>query len=185
MDQATGKFVAIEIVTTGSSLPEPIFGHFRNANMPLLKVIIVPTSNLGENFNRYRERQKKLYNLDIELKDPDTFINRGDISTKEAFENHKAIIKTNQKETERYFKLARQLKESRDKSYYEALGYNSFTEYLAIPEISMSQAQASKLIANYEVWAGEGDYKEWLERARTLPRAQLIIEVNEAKATDK
>jgi len=208
-DQATGKFVAIEIVTASKNLPKHIFGYFINARMSLLKVIIVATSDLGRSFNSYRKSAKKRYEPDIELIDARSIMDWRD---QEALVIHENIIKSTDKtrigflNLEKNLSLAKKLKDIRDKSFYKVFGYNSFAEYLASPEISMSEGQTSKLITNYEVWvekyhveyaqlngidfeklylasqvAGEENYEEWLDKARVLSRSELIIEIKEAK----
>lgn len=124
----------------------------------------------------------------------------------EAYVIHEIILSCKERILRDFWKLAHALKISRDKSHYKVLGYETFREYLATPEISMSEGHASKLIKNLEVWveryqlsqrklngidteklylasqvATEENHEEWLEKARTLSRSDLITEVQEVK----
>ena len=116
----------------------------------------------------------------------------------EAFTNHQLIIKIKHSITKDFWNLAIMLKINRDRKYYRTLGYETFEEYLGTPEISLSRGYVFKLIKNYELWvqryhvslaklneidseklylagivANKDDYEEWLERAKTLSRADI------------
>lgn len=124
----------------------------------------------------------------------------------EAFKNHTYIININKQISENLWALAITLKINRDKKYYRLLDYDTWESYLATPEISLSRSFVFKLIKNYEIWvekynvsqeklqdidseklylvgtiADENNYKELLEKAKTLSRSDLNAEIKETK----
>ncbi|GAG58742.1 unnamed protein product [marine sediment metagenome] len=115
-----------------------------------------------------------------------------------AFDNHQHIIGLKSHITKSLLELAFFLKGNHDNKYYNALGYDHWSEYLGTPEIGLTRSWAFKLIKVYETWVikytipveqlqdvdveklyiattlikGE-DYEERLEQARTLSRSDL------------
>jgi len=115
-----------------------------------------------------------------------------------AFENTQKIITLKSNIGNDLLKLASLLISNHDNQYYQILGYDTWEEFLAIPEISMSRSFAYKIMQVYRIWvekfdvsqenlttidneklflastqATKDNYKEWLERARTLSRSDI------------
>ena len=115
-----------------------------------------------------------------------------------AFENCQNIINLKSNIGKDFLKLASLLITNHDNKYYKVLGYDTWEEFLAIPEISMSRSFAYKLMQVRRVWieeynvsqenlacidaeklylagmvATKKDYEEWLERARQLSRSDI------------
>lgn len=122
-----------------------------------------------------------------------------------AHENREALVRIRLESGKLGFALARLLKENRDKSYYKLLGYDSFEEFLADPDISMRRSTVYNYIRIYELFVErlkldeamlaeigtrrlqlvspvvENDPKEWMSKARELSRSDLAEEVRIAK----
>lgn len=115
-----------------------------------------------------------------------------------AFENCQNIISLKSNIGKDFLKLAFLLITNHDNKYYKVLGYNTWEEFLAIPEISISRSFAYKLMQVNRVWIGkynvsqenlmcieteklylasiqatQDNYEEWLERAKTLSRSDI------------
>lgn len=115
-----------------------------------------------------------------------------------AFENCQNIISLKSNIGKDFLKLAFLLIANHDNKYYEVLGYNTWEEFLAIPEISMSRSFAYKLMQVNHIWiekynvsqenlicieteklylagtqATKDNYEEWLEKAKTLSRSDI------------
>lgn len=117
---------------------------------------------------------------------------------KKAFENTQKIIALKSNIGKDFLKLAFLLITNHDNKYYEVLGYNTWEEFLAIPEISISRSFAYKLMQVNRIWIGkynvsqenlicieteklylasiqatQDNYEEWLEKAKTLSRSDI------------
>ena len=115
-----------------------------------------------------------------------------------AFENSQKIINLKNSIEKDLLRLASLLISNHDNQYYKILGYDSWEEFLAIPELSMSRSFAYKIMQVYRIWiqkffvsqenlmnidneklflastqATKDNYEEWLERARTLSRSDI------------
>jgi len=114
-----------------------------------------------------------------------------------AFENSQKIIALKNNIEKDFMVLASLLITNHDNQYYKILGYDTWEEFLAIPEISMSRSFAYKIMQVYRIWvikygvsqenldidneklflasiqATEENYKEWLEKARVLSRSDI------------
>ena len=114
-----------------------------------------------------------------------------------AFENCQTIIAIKNSIGRDLLKLASLLKINHDDQYYKILGYDTWEEFLAIPEISMSRFFAYKLMQVSRIWvekfgvspaklhidieklyltstmATAENYEEVLEQARTLSRSDV------------
>jgi len=117
--------------------------------------------------------------------------------SKLAFENSQKIIALKNNIEKDFMILASLLITNHDEKYYKVLGYETWEEFLAIPEVSISRSFAYKIMQVYRVWvikygvsqenldidneklflasiqATEENYEEWLERARTLSRSDI------------
>ena len=116
---------------------------------------------------------------------------------KSAFENCQNIIALKNNIGQDLLRLASLLIVNHNNQYYRILGYNTWEEFLAIPEISMSRFFAFKLMKVYEIWvdkfnvspakldidieklyltsimATDENYEEVLEQARNLSRSDV------------
>lgn len=132
-----------------------------------------------------------------------------EITGNKADNNYEQTIVLKNRITKNLLELGKLLKESQDNEYFKAYA-ESFTEYLGTPEISLSRSFAFKLIFNYSKWviefgvsqaklgmidseklyltgtrATEENYEEWLERAETLSRSDIIMMVHEKEVQAK
>lgn len=114
---------------------------------------------------------------------------------------HKKICSLKEALQKNFIELGAYLKIVHDENLYLLLDYPTWQEYLDVPEVDLSRSQAFKLMAVYERWiegygyspdeiskisieklyiassqANETNYAEWLEKARTLSRADLKAE---------
>ena len=119
--------------------------------------------------------------------------------------NYKQTITLKNCITKNLLQLGRLLIESKENEYFKAYA-DTFTEYLGTPEISLSRSFAFKIMFNYTKWvielgisqaklehidseklylvgvqADEGNYEEWLERAKTLSRSDIREMVGEVR----
>ena len=116
---------------------------------------------------------------------------------KSAFENCQNIIALKNNIGQDLLRLASLLVVNHNENYYKILGYDTWEEFLAIPEISISRFWAYKLIKVYETWvekfgvepakldidleklfltikkATKENYEEVLEQARNLSRSDV------------
>ena len=115
-----------------------------------------------------------------------------------AFENCQNIIAIKKNIGKDILELALLLIANHDNRYYRVLGYDTWEEFLAIPEISMSRSFAYKIMQVYRIWvekynvsqdkltdidseklflagtqATKEDYEEWLEKAKVLSRSDI------------
>jgi len=114
-----------------------------------------------------------------------------------AFENSQKIIALKNNIEKDFMVLASLLIANHDNQYYKILGYDTWEEFLAIPEISISRSFAYKIMQVYRIWvikygvsqenlnidneklflasiqATKDNYEEWLERARVLSRSDI------------
>ena len=118
-----------------------------------------------------------------------------------AYETHKMVCSLKEALQENFLKLGAYLQLMHDEAYYIVLDYATWQDYLDTPEIDLSRSQAYKLMAVYHRWieqynyspeqikeisieklyiassqANESNHGEWLEKARTLSRADLKAE---------
>ena len=104
-----------------------------------------------------------------------------------------------------YFLLGELLKKIRDERLYRLLDCNTMTEFIAQPELAFSRSSVYDYIKLYEIFIEklnmpeiadipysqlrrilpvvESDPEEWISKARTLSRADLALEVGDAKDT--
>lgn len=111
---------------------------------------------------------------------------------------HKLLVTTKEDLQRNFLKMGAYLKVIHDNNLYLELNSDTWQDYLNTPEIDLSRSQAYKLMAVYERWiekygyspddickisieklyiassqANEETADEWLEKARTLSRADL------------
>lgn len=114
---------------------------------------------------------------------------------------HERICSLKEALQKNFLELGAYLKIMHDENLYLVLDSETWQSYLDTPEIDLSRSQAYKLMAVYERWiekyhysvdmiknisieklyiassqANEGNHEEWLEKARTLSRADLKAE---------
>ena len=131
----------------------------------------------------------------------DTLTENYDKNITPAYEAHKMVCQLKSALETHFLKLGAYLKLMHDEAYYLVLDYSTWQEYLDTPEIDLSRSQAYKLMAVYERWlvkynysaeqlngisieklyiassqANDENHGEWLEKARTLSRADLKAE---------
>ena len=80
-----------------------------------------------------------------------------EIIAEEAFENEQSIITIKNSIGKNLLELGNLLKINHNKKYYITLGYSTWEEFLAIPEISISRFFAYKLIQICEIWIDKFD----------------------------
>ena len=113
-------------------------------------------------------------------------------------ETHLRVVKTKADIERNFIKLGAYLKLMHDEALYVHEDCLTWTEYLDMPEVDLSRSQAFKLIQVYSRWcerykhnpdelrgvsieklyiassqANETNHEEWLEKAKTLSRADL------------
>lgn len=127
-----------------------------------------------------------------------------------AFATHQKVVFIKEHISDSFLELGRWLFEMYSKNHYKRLGYDSWVEYVATPEIAMSQGTTSKLINIYKelvvkykfprkqlrkiewsklaevmpVIKGIEKKKEigdWLKKAEVLTQRDLRIEAKEKK----
>lgn len=128
-------------------------------------------------------------------------MNKQELQATEAFANARAIMSSKKDIESSFLRLAYLLKLNRDLSYWKLLGHESFEEFLASPEISISRSLAYQLIYQYELYIEKlnrpeeelieigtaklavispvvlKDPETWLEKARVLSKSDIKIEV--------
>lgn len=119
----------------------------------------------------------------------------------EAFANSRAIIASKKDIESSFIRLACLLKQNRDLKYWQSLGFDSFEEFLASPEISISRSLAYQLIYQYELFIEKLNWPEeelieigtaklavispvvlkdpdgWIEKAKVLSKSDIKEEV--------
>ena len=75
-----------------------------------------------------------------------------EIIAEEAFKNNQNIIAIKNSIGKNLLELGSLLKTNHNEKYYKVLGYDTWEEFLAIPEISISRFFAYKLIQICETW---------------------------------
>lgn len=125
-----------------------------------------------------------------------------------AFELEQQVKGVKFKVGENFLKLGKLLKEFRDHAYYKDLNYDTMTDWLSSPDISISVGWAWNFISIYEIFilrhglsparVLEADYsklqviiplvrknpdsaEDWLEKATDLRRVDLKREIQEYK----
>ncbi len=125
----------------------------------------------------------------------------------EALANHERILALKHEATRNFILMGRALKESKEREHYKELGYPTFEAYLESPSLSIAKRSAYSLIAIYRTFVEELGYsasdlaavdyskldrllpllsvqpvahREWVEKAKTLPRRVLEEEVRSA-----
>jgi len=103
-----------------------------------------------------------------------------------------------------FLELGRQFKEIKDHKHYKTLGYESFNQYLATPEVTFHSSTAYRLIQIYEKFVIEfgvpedkliqvdrkklemlipfvdkNNYEEWFYKAKELTRYDLDKEIKQ------
>lgn len=129
-----------------------------------------------------------------------------------AFKLEQEVKGIRHKVGESFLELGRLLKEFRDNAYYKDLNYDTMTDWLSSPDISISIGWAWNFISVYEIFILEhglsparvlgADYsklqeiipivrkapdsaEEWLEKATDLRRVDLRREIQEFKGLDE
>lgn len=125
------------------------------------------------------------------------------------FTIHKRIIALKEQGVMVYLELGAYLSIIKQNKFYETLGYDTFWEYIGTPELGFRRDTAYRMMKIYEKFCVElaldpGQVKEinwtklrdiipvvnkenseeWLEKARTLSRSDLITEVREVKESE-
>jgi tRNA1(Val) A37 N6-methylase TrmN6 len=112
----------------------------------------------------------------------------------------------------RYLELGRLLKEMRDNQYYKVLGFNTESEWLSSPDISIARSWASSAITVYDLYVVKlgktpeelqgidytklasiaptvkkhpEDAQEWIDKASLLRRIDLQSELKVKKISDR
>ena len=123
-----------------------------------------------------------------------------------AFENDQLIKRLASHLTLGFLEFGRLLKDNRDKNYYEALGYETFEEYIANPELSLSRTTIYRFIRVFEVYVeklklpkkelalvgcskldlikervNKSNWKKWAAKAQALSYTDLSMEVQEER----
>ena len=138
------------------------------------------------------------------MADSPTKLPKGDV-TDIAHTNRELIISHRKEIGKGFLVLAFLLKENRDNAYYKILGYDSFEEFLAEPDLAFRRSTVYNLIHQYELYIQELKCNEdflaeigsrrlqiispvvktdpslWLDRAKELTKSDLILEVREAQ----
>lgn len=146
---------------------------------------------------------------DITIIETENSINRAEVAF--SLEQHIKDLKIQLGHN--FLNIGKTLKEIRDNEYYRELGYESISEWLNSPDISISARWAWDFIAIYEVFilehkvdpqmVLETDYSKlhqilplvrnetenskveaWLEKAKNLRRIDLTREINEYRHVD-
>jgi len=132
-----------------------------------------------------------------------------DITVSLAHSNREEIISTQKEAGRSVFILAGLYKECRDRSYYKLLGWETFDEYLADPQIAAKRSTVYNLIHQYELYVQklkipterlieigtrrlqliaplvESNPEEWLGKAKELSRSDLATEVGKVRGTGR
>jgi len=128
-----------------------------------------------------------------------------ELTETKAFENDLRIKQIKRSTQENFILLAKLLKENQDNKYYQLLDYKTFESYIASPELSFERRTVYSLIAIYEKYVeqfgvqpvalleadyskldrtlkivDQNNYEEWLEKAKTLSRSDLELEIKDA-----
>ena len=137
-------------------------------------------------------------------------------SSKEEYKNAKENMVDIQKNkiiiSHGYMMLAKGLYENREKKYYIELGYETFDDFIAIPEISISRSIAYDLMLAYKTFIVDLKFtgeeiqkidvtktrailridipnktsaKEWLHKADTLSRSDLMSAIREYQGKEE
>lgn len=129
-----------------------------------------------------------------------------ELQGREAYTLHEQVVVARNSLAVNMVELGRLLYEVREKKTYEALDYQTFNSYLAMPELGFSQRQAYYLISIYEKMAlrfgissatiaqigearaiiikdhiSEENKEEIIDEAITLSRADLIAKYGKPK----
>lgn len=129
-----------------------------------------------------------------------------ELQGREAYTLHEQVVVARNSLAVNMVELGRLLYEVRDKKTYEALDYQTFNSYLAMPELGFSQRQAYYLISIYEKMAlqmgissatiaqigeaksiiilphlSEENKQEIIDEAISLSRADLIAKYGKPK----
>ena len=107
-----------------------------------------------------------------------------------AFGLHQRIVSLIRRITEQIFELTDYLKQMRDERLYEYLGYSSFKEYLASPEIGWSLATFNRYHQIVEFWRRYGIPQEELpelgvSKASVLAQYEPIIEAKYPEESER
>jgi len=128
-------------------------------------------------------------------------ISNSNFSSDEAQINHQAIIELKEMLTEGFLLLAEKLYFCQQKELYKELGYETFEEYIAIPELGFKRAWVYELLRIYRVYiekynidkdilkkigvtklalltsvVDDNNYDDWLSKANTLSVSDLLKE---------
>lgn len=138
----------------------------------------------------------------------ETIVETVDKTADAAHENRRQILEIKRIMGTVDFHLARLLKENRDLGFFKLLGYDSFNEFLAEPELAFRRAKAYNLIRQYELFVQklgidedrlskigtrkltmimpvvEGEPEKWLGAAEALSRSDLTDEVRDAQGLE-
>lgn len=122
-----------------------------------------------------------------------------------AWENKEELVFHRKEVQYNFLHLARLLKLNRDKSYYKLLGYDSFEEFLADPELAFRKSTAYMLIGHFELYVEklhrqneeladvgsrrltiirpvvELDPDTWMANAKAMSKSDLSNEVRQAQ----
>lgn len=128
-----------------------------------------------------------------------------EIKAEQAHYLEKEIVRIKTNMGEAYFLLGELFKKIRDEKLYRLLDYNTMTEFIAQPELAFSRSSVYDYIHMYEIYVEElgfntdilsavqysqlrkilpvvlSDPEEWIEKARTLSRGDLTLEVGEVR----
>jgi hypothetical protein len=132
-----------------------------------------------------------------------------EITKDEAYQIDKEIRKLKKMVEASGLVMGKLLYEINEKALYHQLGYSTFEEYIADPEIAFSRATAYNLKKIYKQWMVDYGYEleeledigyerlleagkvatkenkeEWLHKAKTLSRSDLLLEVRELKSNE-
>jgi len=130
-----------------------------------------------------------------------------EIAEKESIKVDERIHNFKQKVNSYFIELGKDLKLMRDKRLYESLGFETFEAYIAQPSLGFKRGSVYAFIGIIEDYIENGkfnqldimeidwskldrirqfkktsEFPEWVEKARTLSRSDLNMEVKEAKA---
>lgn len=131
------------------------------------------------------------------------------LQTTKAFIIHKQLVDLKHTVETSGLLMGKLLYEIQEQGLFEQLGYTTFEEYLADPELSFKRATAYNLKKMYKQWvldygysveelgsvgferlleagkvATEETKEDWLVKARELSRSDLLTEVAEHKGND-
>ena len=130
----------------------------------------------------------------------------GKITPTKAFSMHRQLVELKKTVESSGLFMGKLLYEIQEQLLYETLGYDTFEQYLADPELSFKRATAFNLKKTYKQWvldygyeigelgevgferlleagkvATEETKEEWLGKAKSLSRGDLFAEIQENK----